>query len=107
MWICLNDAFVSIVDHTNRPDDLLVRARRREHLLSVVGPDVPVDDWSGTDYTFRSVLPRETVADEIGRRLVSINYPNSKDSVSDPDLSSLYSRFWHHHRCLSRRGRSP
>jgi hypothetical protein len=100
MWICLNDAFVSIVAHTDRPDDLLIRARRREHLVAVVGRDVPVDDWSGTDYRFRSTLPRVVVADEIRHRVASIEYPNFKDSVSDKHLSALYHRFWHDHRSL-------
>ncbi len=37
MWICLNDAFLSIVTDTTHPDQLLVRARRRDDIERVFG----------------------------------------------------------------------
>ena len=33
MWICLNNAFLSVVSKDCRPDELLVRARRKGELL--------------------------------------------------------------------------
>ncbi len=34
MWVCLSDAFFSIVAHRDRPDDLLVRTRRAGEAVS-------------------------------------------------------------------------
>jgi hypothetical protein len=49
MWICLSDGFLSIVVDTNDSTRLLVRARRKEHLVIVFGKDQDltnrIDNW--------------------------------------------------------------
>lgn len=93
MWVCLNNAFFSIVAQRDKPDgDLIVRARRKgdiEHVFGVAATATP-----HRDYAYRAVLPR----DEIGRVLVAtlldVRYHNFKDSVRDSKLHSAYAAVW-------------
>jgi hypothetical protein len=93
MWICLSDAFVSIVGHRHAPDLLLVRARR-EGDLERVFPGADVRRTPAADYLFRAEIPRDQVASAIARELLRIGYPNFKDSVPDDALHAAYSQFW-------------
>ena len=58
MWICFNDGFVSVVADKNNPDRLLVRARRKQDLLTACGKDVEVLKDAGTDYRWRTFVDR-------------------------------------------------
>ena len=61
MWICLNDAFFSIVRKDCRPDELLVRARRPGDIEKVFGRHFKVDKVDVADYLYRAVIPTRTV----------------------------------------------
>lgn len=93
MWIYMNNAFLSIVQDDDVPGMLLVRARRSGDIESVF-PDARVIETSGSDYAFRSNIGREVVADRITNAVLSIDYPNFKDSVSDPARRRIYSSIW-------------
>jgi hypothetical protein len=93
MWICLNDAFLSIVTDTNHPDQLLVSARRRGDIERLFG-DTEVSRNTGTDYRYRARLPRVTVARAIAGRLETIDYGNFKDSVTDTERHAVYFHVW-------------
>lgn len=93
MWICLNDAFLSIVAKDCPPDSLLVRARRKGDIERVF-PGYPVRESLNTDYRYRAVVPRQVVADTIAARLQAIDYDNFKNSVADDDLHRAYARVW-------------
>lgn len=93
MWIYMNNAFLSIVRNDDVPGMLLVRARRSGDIESVF-PDARVIETSGSDYAFRSNIGREVVADRIASAVLSIDYPNFKDSVSDPARRGIYSSVW-------------
>jgi hypothetical protein len=93
MWICLSDAFVSIVAHREEPDALMVRARRAGDLERVF-PGCEVTRTPRADYLFRATIPREDVAAALAREALRIGYPNFKDSVPDDALHSAYSGFW-------------
>lgn len=58
MWICLNDAFLSIVRKDCGPNELLVRARR-EGDIERVFPRVKVEVTPLADYLYRAVPPKE------------------------------------------------
>ncbi len=93
MWICMNDAFLSIVKDKHS-DRLLVRARR-PHDITTVFPQAAVIADAGTDYKYRAFVGRDEVAKAIADRLTSIDYTNFKNSVHDHGLHESYARFWH------------
>lgn len=94
MWICHNNAFLSIVQDLDAPDNLLVRARRPGDIETVF-PNVQVVRRPGRDYLFRSSLPRAEVAAAIAQAVVSIVYPNFKNSVKNSALHLAYNQVWH------------
>lgn len=99
MWICLNDAFVSIVADAKDPTILKVRARRRNH-LRVLFPGAKIHRDEKADYRFRVFVPREDVAKVIAEEVRTIAYGNFKNSTKDHDLHDMYSLWWGDHRKL-------
>lgn len=93
MWICLNDAFVSIVSKDCPPDCLLVRARRKGDIERVF-PDAKVRTSMNTDYRYRAVVPRSVIAQALVDRVLDLDYSNFKASVEDDDLHDAYARVW-------------
>lgn len=94
MWICLNNAFLSIVSNPADATTLLVRARRKGDIEAVFGPHVEVVTLPKRDYQFRAVLPRDVVATAVGEALKAIEYPNFKGSVEDGALHDAYMKVW-------------
>ena len=99
MWICLTNAFLSIVSKDCQPDELLVRARRPGDIERVF-PDAKVEERDGTDYQFRAVISRRAVAEVIAHEVTRIDYDNFKNSVKDDRLHDAYAAFWHQHARL-------
>ena len=99
MWVCLSNAFLSIVCKECGPDELLVRARRKGDIENVF-PDAKVKRSPGTDYLFRAVVKRAEVAAAMVREVESIDYDNFKNSVRDHKLHDAYSAFWGIHARL-------
>ena len=93
MWICLNDAFFSIVNAPGQPDHLLVRARRQGDLQRVF-PGHAVQRTPGRDYLFRATVPRMDVANVLAELAFGIDYGNFKNSVREPRLHGAYARVW-------------
>lgn len=95
MWLCLNDAFLSIVSKDCGPHQLLVRARRPGDIEKILpGADVRRTDHEGADYLFRAVVDRGAVVQALAEEVGRINYPNFKDSVDDRALHDAYMRVW-------------
>lgn len=95
MWICLSDAFLSIVHKDCQPDELLVRARRQGDIQKVF-PDAKVKKTIGNDYLYRAVIKREVVAKALADQALSqIDYPNFKNTVRDNKLHSAFNAIWH------------
>lgn len=99
MWICLNNAYLSIVEPTctgeGMAPQLLVRARRPGDIERVFGSAVSVETKDGRDYMFRARVDRKQVADAISAQVLGIDYGNFKNSVKDEDLHDAYAGFWH------------
>jgi hypothetical protein len=93
MWLMLNNAFLSVVHKECGPDELLVRSRRPGDIEKVF-PDAVVRESLGTDYRYRSVMPRSVVADAMARVVDSIDYPNFKGSTHDNKLHDAYMGVW-------------
>lgn len=94
MWICANNAFLSIVNSDQDPTVLMVRARRHGDLEAVFGPETEVTTLPGRDYQFRAFIKREVVGEVIAKALVDINYGNFKNSVKDNHLHDAYAHVW-------------
>lgn len=97
MWICKNDGFVSIVENSNDKNTLMVRARREEDLINVIGEQHEIVITPKNDYRYRAFISKHEVARIISNHIININYPNFKNSVSDSDLHKLYGNFWYQH----------
>ena len=94
MWLCFNNAFLSIVSKDCQPDELLVRARRKGDIERVF-PDAKVERTVGNDYLFRARIKRAAVAEVIAAQVAGIAYPNFKNSVRSDPLHHAYNRVWH------------
>ncbi len=93
MWVCLSDAFLSIVAHRDRPDDLLVRARVAGDIERVF-PGFPVARTPKADYLFRAIVPRAVVGKALTDAAAGIGYDNFKNSVSDHARHTAYLDVW-------------
>lgn len=93
MWICLNDAFYSIVASDRDPALLNVRARR-EGDIERHFPNAEIVRLPNTDYAYRAFLRRGEVAAFLIRHIAELDYPNFKASVSDPPLHAAYEEVW-------------
>lgn len=93
MWVCLNDAFLSIVSKDCKPHELLVRARRKGDIEKLF-PTAKVVRVDHADYLFRAVVKRTEVAAAMAGEVARVDYPNFKDSVDDDRLHDAYMRVW-------------
>jgi hypothetical protein len=103
MWICLNNAFLSIVAPTSGStaatnDELIVRGRC-EGDIEAVFPGVGVTRTPDRDYEFRASIARDVVANAIAAQVRGIDYGNFKDSVAEDDRHDAYFDIW---RAMSR-----
>jgi len=88
MWIFLNNAFVSAVQHNDDPDLLVVRARVEgdlERFFVHWGPVLSVERHEDRDYLFRTIVPKETFARSLGWHVSETDYGNFKDSIGTGD----------------------
>lgn len=93
MWICLNDAFFSIVASDRDPALLNVRARRNGDIERHF-PNAEIVQLPNTDYQYRAFLRRGEVAAFLVRYIAELDYANFKASVSDPALHDAYDDVW-------------
>lgn len=95
MWVILNNSFLSIVEHRDKPDMLMVRARFKGDIEAVfAGPGVKVKRTPDADYLFRAELPRDRVAQILAAAVNDIDYPNFKNSVKQHWRHELYAKVW-------------
>lgn len=98
MWICMNNAYLSIVDPAKAPGSapkgtLLVRARMPGHIEAVF-PLAKVRKTPDRDYLYRAYIPRRLVSMTIAEAIWDIGYGNFKDSVEDRAMHDAYARVW-------------
>lgn len=94
MWLCLPDAFLSIVHKDCEADELLVRARRQGDIQKVF-PDAKVIKTPGNDYLFRAAIKREVVAQAMANLAMTTEYPNFKNTVRNGRLHAAFNKIWH------------
>ncbi len=93
MWIFTSNSFLSVVEHDQDPGLLHVRGRIAGDIEAVF-PGADVIETPSADYRFRTSLPREKVAEAVGRLAREIDYGNFKNSVSDADRRDDYIKVW-------------
>jgi hypothetical protein len=93
MWICLPEAFLSIVHKDCGPDELLVRARVAGHIEAVF-PHVKVSQSQFSDYRYRAVVSRDDVAAALVMHANAMDYPNFKNEVRENRLHDAFARIW-------------
>ena len=93
MWIFLSNSFISVVQKSGDTDLLTVRARI-EGDIERVFPDAKVQANKGTDYKYRSKVPREAVAKALHEQAMSVNYTNFKSTVKDRKRHDAYMGVW-------------
>jgi len=93
MWILLNDACLSIVEHNGKTDTLLVRSRIQGDIERAI-PNATVYEDGSADYRYRADVSRETVKGAIAQAIDRIDYANFKGSVRDPGRHSAYMKVW-------------
>jgi hypothetical protein len=91
MWIFLNDAMISVVEH--RDGGLLARARIEGDLERVFG-SVKVSVTPRADYHFRCTVTTSQFKDAMSRAIDRIDYDNFKSSVADDARHDAYMRAW-------------
>ena len=84
MWLCFNNAFVSVVRDVEDPTgkSLLVRARKRTHLMRLLGRGVKITETPKRDYRWRDTVPRDTLSRIMDRHCQNLEYDNFKNSVA-------------------------
>ena len=98
MWLFTKNSFISAVQHRERLDDLLVRARVKKHLTRFFPEktdQIQRDDEA--DYRWRLVIPKQEVADRLSAYILQeLDYANFKDSqdVDDPAWIRFLHAVW-------------
>jgi hypothetical protein len=95
MWLFTNDAFVSIVEHRDDPDTMLVRGRFRGDAARFLGvPQHHEIELTTADYRWRVITDRASVEKALLRSIRRAHYPNFKDSIRTAWRRAIAMRVW-------------
>jgi hypothetical protein len=92
MWLFTKNSFVSIVQHRERPDDVLVRARAKRHLERLFPHKVEeIYADHDADYTYRLLISKHELADVISAHILErLDYDNFKAAQEKDDPAWKY-----------------
>ena len=106
MWIATNRGFLSIVTADRArlpapekkalaaaPKVLCVRARKAAHLRALF-PGKTVHQFANRDYPARIFIANTELAMLLADEVLTIDYPNFKNSVKDAELHDAYMGVW-------------
>lgn len=93
MWIFTSQGFISAVQHRDKPDTLIVRARRAEHLEDIV-PGSTVRQDENADYRYRCEVKREGFKLLIADYIDDLDYDNFKNSIADHEYHDACTGVW-------------
>jgi hypothetical protein len=87
---------ISLVQHSEKPNVLLMRARARHHLVALAGKGKEhlIEHTPERDYAWRIEVAKASVAELLFVLAMSIDYGNFKDSVEEEPLHDMYSTWW-------------
>jgi hypothetical protein len=93
MWVLLNDASLSIVEHKGKPGHLLVRSRIKGDIERVI-PSAHVYEDDSADYRYRADVSRDVFKEALSQAVNRIDYANFKGSVKESKRHSAYMKVW-------------
>ncbi len=97
MWIASKNGFVSIVQHRDKPDQVLFRARVRKDLESLF-PGEKIMVTPDADYGYRVYVSKQEAVEIITQQVMEIDYPNFKNAIAQNpeqrDKLSAYHDIW-------------
>ena len=82
MWMFTKFGFISVVEHRDIPDHLMVRARDPRPLREI-WPDHPITTLWDADYRHRITVHRDAFASSMGETVESIDYDNFKNACHE------------------------
>lgn len=82
MWIFSRSGFLSIVEHRDDADTLIVRARSRRP-LEENWPECEIIALEEADYRFRIITDRDSVLRTIAHLVASVDYDNFKNACHE------------------------
>ena len=85
--------FISIVQHREQVDLMIVRARCAAHLQALF-PGTEVLETKNTDYRFRAFVHRNVVKSVLAAAIDELDYSNFKDSIADAQYHDAAMRVW-------------
>ena len=98
MWLFTKNSFISVVQHRERPYDVLVRARAKKHLERLFPHKVnEIYADSSADYTYRLLISKKELAEVVSAYILqSLNYDNFKASQEkdDPAWKRFLNAVW-------------
>lgn len=107
MWLFLNNAFVSAVEHMDSPDLIVLRARAKGDISRFIGVEVEETETPRADYRYRIIIKREEFAKVLATLATRIDYTNFKNSVKAWDRHAAYTGVWHEMFDFQKRRLSP
>ena len=90
MWIFTQDGFLSVVEHRDDSDCLIVRSRARddlERMAHFAGQEIIV--MPDADYRFRVEVPRAVFGAFMREQVIDIDYPNFKGRLHERNRSVI------------------
>lgn len=101
MWLVTTIGFFSVVEHNNRRDAVLVRARVRadlERLLHLDGGSAhAIESTPTADYPYRKAIHKKRWQALLHKMGGQVDYPNFKAAVATrqgPDRARVYHELW-------------
>jgi Rieske Fe-S protein len=100
MWIATEHGFYSAVEHRDKPNSVMIRARVREDLEHMVDQmrwgDVTIVDSPAADYPHRVTITKKQWAHFVAEAAAGIDYPNFKTRVGKHDRhrADVYHDVW-------------
>jgi len=96
MWIFTRDGFFSVAaTKFCQPGEVAVRARKKEHLESLIarhGLKADILTFPEADYRYRIQIPREEWGKALQNEAVDLDYHSFKDAMADAGASADYLR---------------
>lgn len=95
MWLFTTEGFLSVVADRSAPagERLLVRARRREHLETLL-PQLQPFQLSGSDYAWRAWCNRDDLRALLMAQVDNLHYTNFKAAVRDRPYHDACLNVW-------------
>jgi len=93
MWIFAREGFLSIVQHRDHEELLVVRGRFRGGIEALF-PDAEVEETPKADYRYRTIVQKGAAARRIAEAVLGIDYENFKGSLDDLARHDTYTDVW-------------